>query len=116
MSTHDAWKHYKSFNEKMKMCISGGRFRDKSIFVFLPRKSPVDSTDTLGVKNFNKIAILHCFRDKCVFAFYAEIQDAYKNGAKNDFGEKNFGHQWTLLIPWGSKLLTKSFYHTQFPR
>ena len=31
-----------------------------------------------GVKTFDEIALSHSFRDKCVFAVYAEIQDASK--------------------------------------
>ena len=65
MSTHDAWKHYKLFNEKMKMQISGDQ------------------------KFLQNHSILHHFRDKCIFAFCAEIQDAYKNDAKNNFWEKS---------------------------
>ena len=40
-------------------------------------KSPVDSADTLRVKNFhqNLLSFLHSYRDKCVFVLYAEIQD-----------------------------------------
>ena len=37
------------------------------------------------VKNFVEITISHCFRDKCVFAFYAEIQDGRQKWHENDF-------------------------------
>ena len=33
-------------------------------------------------------SISHRFRDKCVFAFYAEIQDGRQKWRKNDFWEK----------------------------
>ena len=52
-------------------------------------KSPVDHADTLGVKNLDKIALSHCFRDKCVFTFYAEIQDGGQKWRKIDFWEKS---------------------------
>ena len=54
-------------------------------------KSPVDSADNLpGGKKFRpNHCISHRFPDKCVFTFYAEIQDASKNGTKNDFWEKS---------------------------
>ena len=39
-------------------------------------KSPVDSADTMRVKNFIEIALSRSnFRDKQVFVFNAEIQD-----------------------------------------
>ena len=50
-----------------------------------------DDCYTLGIKNFVKI--LHCFRDKCIFALYAEIQNGHQNGGKTIFeqpGVKNF--------------------------
>ena len=43
---------------------------------------------TGGKKFQQNRTILHHFRDKCVFAFYAEIHDAYKNDT-NDFWEKS---------------------------
>ena len=43
----------------------------------------VHSADTLWVTNFIKITISNSFQDKCVFAFYAEIQDGcQKKGGK----------------------------------
>ena len=42
---------------------------------------PLDSTDTLGVKNFTEICLCHTFPDKCAFACYA----GFKMAAKNDW-------------------------------
>ena len=33
-------------------------------------------------------SISHCFRDKCVFAFYAEVQDGRHKWRENDFWKK----------------------------
>ena len=46
---------------------------------------PVDSADTLPFKNFVSL----CFRDKHVFAFYAEIQDGPQRWRENNFCEKS---------------------------
>ena len=48
-------------------------------------KLPVNSAYTLRVKNFVKITISHLFRDKCAFAFDAEIQDGCQKWRKCDF-------------------------------
>ena len=74
-----------------KSFLSCTIFRDKCIFAFCAEiqdaykngaknnfweKSPVDSTDTLGVKTFDKIVLSRTvFQDKCVYVFYTEIQD-----------------------------------------
>ena len=44
---------------------------------------PVDSADTRRVKNS------HYLRDKCVFAFYAEIQDVQPKWQENYFWGKS---------------------------
>ena len=51
-------------------------------------KSPIDSADTLRVKNCRNCSISLHFRDKRIFAFYAEIQDGCKKWRKNDFCRK----------------------------
>ena len=53
-------------------------------------KSPVDSADTLpGGKKFQpNHCISHCFPDKCIFTFYAEIQDGSQKWQENNFWEK----------------------------
>ena len=47
---------------------------------------PVDSAGILRVKNFVEISLR--FRDKLVFAFYAEIQDGRQKWRENDFCKK----------------------------
>ena len=43
----------------------------------------------LGVKNFMEIALSqHCFRDKCVFVFYTEIQDGRQKWRENNLWQK----------------------------
>ena len=37
-----------------------------------------------GTKNF--VEISHRFHDKCIFEFYAEIQDGRQKWEENDFG------------------------------
>ena len=49
---------------------------------------PVDSADTLRSKLSSK-SLSHRYQDKCVFAFYAEIQDGRQKRRENDFGEKS---------------------------
>ena len=55
---------------------SGG----KTIFCEM---SPVDSADTLGVKNFVEIALSRSVSE--INAFYAEIQDGRQKWQKNVF-------------------------------
>ena len=50
-------------------------------------KSPVDSADTLRVKNFIKIALSRTVIE--MNAFYAEIQDGHQKWQENDFWEKS---------------------------
>ena len=77
-------------------------------------KSPVDSTDTLGVTNFNKIALSCTVSEINAFLrFTQKFKMPTQMTRKTIFGKS---HQLTLLIPGGSKLSTKSFYHAQFPR
>ena len=48
----------------------------------------VDSVDTLWIKIFIEIALSHTIsRDKCVFAFYAEIQDGRQKWRGMIFGK-----------------------------
>ena len=45
-----------------------------------------DSAYDLGIKKFRRnLSFSHHFRDKCVFAFYAEIQDGHQNWRETDF-------------------------------
>ena len=89
-----------------KFCLNRSislHFRDKHSFVFKAEiqdgrqkwrennfweKSPIDSADTLRVKNCQNCSISLHFRDKRIFAFYAEIQDGCKKCRKNDFCKK----------------------------
>ena len=49
------------------------------------KKSPADSVDNPGSQKFRRNrSILHRFRDKCAFAFYAEIQDGYQKWRESD--------------------------------
>ena len=50
-------------------------------------------------------------QDKCVFAFYAEIQDGRQNGGKAIFVKC---HQYTLQIPCGLKIPSKSLISNRF--
>ena len=51
-------------------------------------KLPVDFADTLrGNKFCQNRSISHCFLDKCVFAFYTEIQDGLQKWPENDLGK-----------------------------
>ena len=53
-------------------------------------KSPVHSGDTLWVKKIRRNrSVSHRFRDKCVFAFYAEIQDGCQKWWENNFWENS---------------------------
>ena len=52
--------------------------------------SPVDSADTLeGQKFLRNCSILHPFRDKCIYVYYAEIQDGCQKWQENDFWKKS---------------------------
>ena len=42
-----------------------------------------------GQKFHRNCSIAHHFRDKCVFVFYAEIQDGHKKWQENDSWEKS---------------------------
>ena len=53
-------------------------------------KSPVDSADTLWVKNFVEIALSHFISEiNGFFAFSAEIQDGRQKWWENDFCKKS---------------------------
>ena len=61
----------------------------ENVFFFC-KIMPVDSADTLWVKNFVEIALSRSVsRDKRAFAFYAEIQDGRQKWRENDFCEKS---------------------------
>ena len=52
--------------------------------------SQVHSADTLaGYKFHQNRSISNRFQDKCVFAFYAEIQDGRQKWQESDFFEKS---------------------------
>ena len=53
----------------------------------LAKKVP-DDGNTLGIKNFVKITILHRFQDKHAFVFYADIQDGCQKLRENSFWQK----------------------------
>ena len=60
-------------------------------------KSPVDSADTLGVKNFDEIALSHTVSGINAFLHFTQkFKMAAKYGGKTIFGKS---HQLTLLIP-----------------
>ena len=59
--------------------------------------SPVDSGDTLAIKNFNEIALSHIVSEINAFLHFTQkFKMATKNGGKMIFGKI---HQLTLLIP-----------------
>ena len=62
-------------------------------------KSPVDSTNRLGVKNFNKIALSCTVSEINAFLHFTQkFKMPTKMARKTIFGKS---HQLTLLIPWG---------------
>ena len=93
-------------------CSISHRFRDKCIYMFyaeiqdgcqklrennILEKSPVNSGDTLAIKNFNEIALSHIVPDINVFLrFNQKFKMATKNGRKMISGKN---HQLTLLLP-----------------
>ena len=105
------------------------RFRDQCTFAFdteiedghqkwrennFWEKSPVDSADTLGVKNFDEIAVSHTVAEINVFLrFTQKFKMVAKNGRITIFGKTR---QSNLGIPWSSNILTKSLYLAPFPR
>ena len=106
------------------------RFRDKCIYVFYAeiqdgcqkwrennfwKKLPVNSGDTLAIKNFNEIALSHIISAINVFLHFTQkFKMATKNGGKMIFGKS---HQLTLLIPClGVKHFNQILYLTPFPR
>ena len=88
------------------------RFQDKCVYVFYVeiqdgcqkwrendfwKKSPVNSGDTLVIKNFNEIALSRIVSEINVFLRVTQkFKMATKNGGKMIFGKS---HQLTLLIP-----------------
>ena len=72
--------------------------------------SPVNSGDTLAIKNFKEIALSRIV-SACVFVFMQKFKMATKDGGKMNFGKS---HQLTLLIPFmGVKNLDQiGMFHT----
>ena len=69
-----------SFTQKYKIAAKIGR---KTIFL---EKSPVHCLNIHGGQTFcQNRSILHCFQDKCVFMFYADIQDGLQKWRENKF-------------------------------
>ena len=106
-------------------CSISPRFRDKRVFAIKAEiqdghqkwrendfweKSPVDSANTLWVKNFVKITRS---RDNAFLRFMQKLKMAAKSGGKMIFEESC---QKTLQIPCGSKISLKLLYLTLFPR
>ena len=105
------------------------RFRDKCIFVFYAEiqdgcqkwwksdfgeKSPVDSTDTLGIKNFVEIALSYTVSEINTFLrFMQKFKMAAKNGGKAIFAKI---WQYILQIPCRSKIVSKSLQLAPFLR
>ena len=77
-------------------------------------KSPVDYADNLQVRNFVEItqsqmvSVINVFCVSCRNSRWPS-----KNGGKVIFAKCR---QYTLQIPCGSKILSKSLYLTPFPR
>ena len=77
-------------------------------------KSPVDSADTLRVKNFVKITLSRYVSEiNPYFRSTQKFKMVAKSGGKTIFGKSR---QYSLQIPWGSKILSKSLYLALFPR
>ena len=83
-------------NSRWQLKIAGKQILRK--VASIPWNYPV------GQKFHRNCTTSHCFQDKCVFAFYAEIQD----------GRLKWWENYTLHIPWVSKILSKSLYLTPF--
>ena len=67
-------------NSRWQQKMTGKRFLVKSaawLCIY-----PVDQ------KLVRNLSVSHCFRDKCIFAFYAEIQDGCPKLQKTIFGKK----------------------------
>ena len=78
------------------------------------KKSPVNSGDTLAIKNFNEIALSCKVYEINAFAFYAEIQDGHQKWRQNDFWEKSpFDSPDTL--PGGKKFRPNRCISHRFP-
>ena len=70
----------------------------------------------MGQKFCQNRSISHCFRDKCVFAFYTEIQDGRQKWRKNYFWEKlQVDSTDTLLVKnlalAGSLMISRHLYN-----
>ena len=69
------------------------KWREKDLW----ERSLVDSADTLGLKNFNEIALSRTVSEINAF-LHGMKKMATKYGGKKIFGKSR---QLTLLIPWG---------------
>ena len=70
------------FTQKFKMATKSGR---KTIFV---KKTPVDSADTLWIKNFVEIALSHSIsKINTFFCFTQKFKMAAKSGGKTIFAK-----------------------------
>ena len=77
-------------------------------------KSPVDSADSLQVRNFVKITLSRTVSQINVFCMLCRNSRwPPKNGGKVIFAKC---HQYSPQIPCGSKILSKSLYLAPFPR
>ena len=95
------------FKQKVKMTA---KWRESDF----SEKSPVDYADTLWVKNVVEIALSRTVSEINLFlCFTQKFKMAAKNGRKAILGKSC---QYTLLIPSGSKILSKSLYLAPFPR
>ena len=75
---------------------------------FFCEKSPVESADTLWVKNFVVITLSRSVSK--INAFYTEIQDGRQKWQENDFCEKLPVHSTDTL--WVKKLIKIALSHS----
>ena len=63
-------------------------------------KSPVDSADTLRIKNFVEITLSRSVSEinTLFFAFYEKIQNGRQKWQENDFGKKASVHSADTLL------------------
>ena len=84
--------HFLRFTQKFKMAAKNGRK-----IIFAKKNLVDDSADT------PEVLLSHCFQDKFVFAFYAEIYDFWQ-------------HVPDEKCVCGTKSLSKLLYLATFPR
>ena len=63
-----------------------------------------------GQKFLQNRSISHRFQDKCVFAFYAKIQDGHQKWQESDFCEKSPVHSTDTL--WVKTFIESALSHT----